>query len=103
MPAIYCKKFCFVQSELDQFNMQKICKTINKIKAIVDINLGSNATAIQWPCSKPNNDNIQYNMTVQLPVANIHLDQYPWTLASFKESAINVENLDIESGIVELT
>ena len=30
-----------------------------------------------------------------------HLDLYQWTLGSSKESATTVENLDIESGIVE--
>ena len=35
-------------------------------------------------------------MTVQLLVANSHLDQYPWTLGGSKESAVNVENLDVE-------
>ena len=56
----------------------------------------------KWQCSKPNGD-IQYGKIVQLPVANSHLDQYPWTSGSSKESAISVENLDIETRIVDLS
>ena len=59
--------------------------------------------AIKWQCSKPNNSNIQYNMIVQLPVAISRLDHNPWTLGSSTESAIGVETLDIESGIVRLS
>ena len=42
-------------------------------------------------------------MTVWRPVAISHLDHYLWTLGSSKESAIAVESLDIESGIVDLS
>ena len=76
---------------------------ISKTKSNVDINLGGNATAIQWQYSKPNNRNRQYSMIVQQPVAISHLDHYPWTLANSKESAIDVGNQDIESGIVGLS
>ena len=32
--------------------MENTCKTISKIKASVGINLGGNATEIQWQCNR---------------------------------------------------
>ena len=58
MTAIHCKKLCFSQSELDQFNMENMYKTISKIKASIGINLGGNAVAIQWQCKECNNSNV---------------------------------------------
>ena len=48
MPTTNFTKLCFVQNELDQFNMQNIFRIISKIKANIDINFGGNTTATQW-------------------------------------------------------
>ena len=40
---------------------------------------------------------------MQVSIAISHLDLYTWTLGNSKESATSMENLDIESGIVELS
>ena len=42
MPAIHCKKLCFVQSEWDQLNIENICKRVSKINTNVGTNLGGN-------------------------------------------------------------
>ena len=76
MTTILCKKLCFVQKELDQFNMQDIYKILSKTKANTGINLDDNTTALQWQCNKPNNRSSQYSMTVQKQVAISYLDFY---------------------------
>ena len=62
IPATPFKKQCFVQKELDQFNMQNMYKTVSKIKANAGSNLGENATEIQWQYNKPNNGSSQYSV-----------------------------------------